>query len=145
MPSTTKGITEMLNHFFGQQAAIAIGSPDTLYVGLATVVFTSATIDSAACNEVTGGSYARIAITNNDGDATEWATVTTGTLLTSNTNPVVFVESTAAWGTVKTVFLSNVLSGAGSIFWYKNLTTPVVVGDNTIVTIAAGDLQVSMA
>lgn len=75
--------------------------PATYYVGL----MTSACSDSAAGTEVSGGSYARVAVTKGDaafkgshGSATGASSGTSGTI--SNAAAVTFPAPTANWGTV---------------------------------------------
>lgn len=103
--------------------AQAIGTPATMYVALYTVCPT----DSTAGTEVTGGSYARVAVTSG---LTAWAgtqaaastTASTGTSGTSSNNAAItFPAPTAAWGSVTCWGLTDAVS-AGNIWIYSPLT-----------------------
>ena len=80
----------------------ALGAPATWYVGL----MTSACSDSATGTEVSGGSYARVAVTaslaNFAGTQSAGSTTaSTGTGgVTSNNAAITFPAPTASWGTV---------------------------------------------
>lgn len=107
---------EILDYLFGS------GSPATLYIGL----YTSApNPDGTGGTEVTGGSYARKAVTNN---ATEWPAASGA--VKSNANPITFVTASANWGTVEAVGVFEASSGG----------TPDYFGDlDTARTINNGD------
>lgn len=83
----------------------AIGTPATWYIGLDTV----ACGETGTGTEVTGGSYARVAVT---AGLTQWAgtqsagstTASSGTNgTTSNNATITFATPTAGWGTVVSV------------------------------------------
>jgi len=139
MPATTLGMNYLLDTFFGTKETV----PTTYYIGLSTDVLTPADDDGSDCNEVSGGSYARVAITNNDGDATEWTVAASGEL--ANVNDVEFPASTASWGEIKSVFISDGVAGAGDIYFYVNISPTLTVGDVTLVNFVAGTLIVSMS
>lgn len=104
--------------------------PATTYVGL----FTVAPSDTGGGTEVTGGSYARVAVTSS---LTNWAgtqaaasTVassgTNGT--TSNNAAITFPAPTANWGSITAFGLFDAAS-AGNLLIYGNLTTPKTVNN----------------
>jgi len=79
----------------------AYSPPATIYVGL----MTSSCSDSAAGTEVSGGSYARVAVTKGDaawkgthGSASGASSGTIGTI--SNAAAITFPEPSANWGSV---------------------------------------------
>lgn len=106
----------------------AYSFPTTLYVGL----LTAAPSDSAAGTEVTGGSYARVGVTNSlanwagtQGAGTTVASSgTTGT--TSNNAAVTFPTPTASWGTVTHVGIYDA-SSAGNLLIYAAVSTSKLV------------------
>lgn len=111
---------KIIDWFFRAQA---FTPPATMYVGL----LTSAPSDSGGGTEVSGGSYARVAVTSS---LTNWAgtqasgsTVassgTSGT--TSNNSPISFPAPTANWGTVSHFGLYDASSG-GNLLWWGSLT-----------------------
>jgi len=81
--------------------------------------------------EVTGGGYARQAITVGDASSR----------VVSNTAEISFGPSTESWGTVSRYHIYSAAT-SGTLLWQKVLSTSDVfeVGDNTIVTFAIGDL-----
>lgn len=88
---------EVLDNYLGS------GSPATVYVGL----YTSApAADGTGGTEVTGGSYARAAVTN---DATNWPAAAARTK--SNANSIAFATASADWGTVTHGGVFDTLSG----------------------------------
>ncbi len=101
----------------------AIGTPVTWYVAL----FTTCPTDSTAGTEVTGGSYARVAITaslaNWAGSQSAGSTVassgTGGT--TSNNGVITFPAPTANWGVVTCWGLLDA-STSGNLWIYSALT-----------------------
>ena len=113
----------------GASAAAGTG-PTTLYVGLLTANAT----DSTGGTEVTGGSYARVAVTSN---LTNWAgtqaaastTASTGTSgTTSNNATITFPAPTANWGTITGVGIYDATT-AGNLLIYSALTTSKTVNN----------------
>ena len=111
----------------GATAAAATG-PATLYVGL----FTTIPTDAGGGVEVTGGSYARVAVTSS---LTAWAgtqsagstTASTGTSgTTSNNGAITFPAPTAAWGVVTSYAVFDATTGGNPIF-YGALAAPKTV------------------
>jgi hypothetical protein len=103
--------------------AQAIGTPATWYVAL----YTACPTDSTAGTEVTGGSYARVAVT---AGLTQWAgsqsaTSTTASSgsggTTSNNAAITFPAPTANWGVVTCWALTDA-STSGNIWIYSALT-----------------------
>ena len=100
-----------------------LGAPATVYVAL----YTACPTDSTAGTEVTGGSYARVAVTSSlanwAGTQSAGSTVassgTGGT--TSNNGTVTFPAPTANWGVVACFGLTDAAS-AGNIWIYSPLT-----------------------
>jgi len=92
--------------------------PTTLYFALLTNI----PDDSTSLVEVSGGSYARVAVTSN---TTNWAgtqsagstvasTGTSGT--TSNNNTITFPSPTASWGTILGVAIMDAATGGNALF-----------------------------
>ena len=108
----------------------ALGAPATFYVALDT----TACSDSAAGTEVTGGSYARVAVTSS---LANWAgtqsagstTASSGTGgVTSNNAAITFPAPTANWGTVSHFRLVSASSG-GTTWFCQALTAPKTVNN----------------
>jgi hypothetical protein len=107
----------------------AVTRPTTWYVGL----FTSDPTDTgAAGTEVSGGSYARVAVTFN---------VTGDTA--SNTASVEFPTATANWGTVSHIGIHDALSG-GNMLVHGALTTSKAIDSGDVFRIPTGDLDITL-
>ena len=103
--------------------AQALGAPATWYVAL----YTACPTDSTGGTEVTGGSYARVAVTSSlanwagtqSAGSTTASSGTNGT--TSNNNAITFPAPTANWGTVTCWGIFDA-SSAGNLWIYSTLT-----------------------
>jgi hypothetical protein len=113
--------------------------PAAIYVGLWTTTLVDASTGSSG-TEVSGGSYARVQMTQ--ADAT-WDAPTTGGD-TENTSSIDFPTATAAWGTVTDVGICDA-SSAGNMLFYKALDTSKVVGDGDTISFVAGALDIVIA
>lgn len=110
--------------------ATAYTAPATTYVAL----FTANPSDTGGGIEVTGGSYARVAVTSG---TTQWAgtqsagstTASSGTGgTTSNNASITFPAPTANWGTVTGMGVFDA-STAGNLLVYVALTTNKTVNN----------------
>lgn len=105
-------------------------TPPTVYLAL----FTSDPTDAASGTEVTGGSYARVAVafgapTNGSG---------------TNSADVNYTTATANWGTV-THFGVFDASSAGNLLVHGVMTTPLAVNSGQTARVLAGQLTVTVA
>lgn len=123
----------------------SLGAPATWYVGL----LTSACSDSSAGTEVSGGSYARVAVT---AGLTQWAgTQSAGSTSassgtggqTSNNAAITFPAPTAPWGSVTHFALYDSPSG-GNQWVCQSLTTSKTVNNGDAApSFSAGALTVT--
>lgn len=108
----------------------AFTAPATLYVSL----HTTATTDAGGGTEVTGGSYARVAVTaslaNFAGTQSAGSTVaSSGTGgATSNNGTITFPAPTATWGTVGWFGIWDA-STAGNLLFHGALTTAKTINN----------------
>lgn len=118
---------KLIDYILRQQAFAA---PATVYVAL----FTAPPTDAGGGTEVSGGSYARVAVSSS---LANWAgtqaaastTASTGTSgTTSNNNAVTFPSPTAGWGTITSFGIFDA-STAGNLLIYGNLTTSKTVNN----------------
>lgn len=107
-----------------------------VWVGL----FTGAPSDSAAGTEVSGGSYARVAVVRT-GAGWNAATGTTPAL-TDNTGAINFPTASGSWGTV-THFGIFDASTAGNLLYWADLTASKTVASGDTASFAAGALDVT--
>jgi len=125
--------------------AQAYSPPATMYIGL----LTAAPSDSAAGTEVSGGSYARVAVTaattswnNTQGNTTGASTGTDGT--TENAIAITFPAPTANWGVVTHFGFYDASSG-GNLLIQEALTIPKTINNGDAApSFAIGALSVQI-
>jgi len=105
-------------------------SPTTVYVGL----FTSDPTDAGSGTEVSGGSYARTAVT--------FGAPSDGTSL--NSAAVEFPQATASWGTVGWIGIHDAAT-SGNLMYHTALDTSKTIETGDIFKIAVGSLSVTLA
>ena len=110
-------------------------APANVYIAL----FTAAPNDAGGGTEVSGGSYARVAVSTSGGfDAPSSGGVT------ANTNLITFPVPSASWGTITHVGIFDASSGGNLLFWGA-LTTPVAVNNgDPAPQISAGALDLTL-
>lgn len=117
---------EVLDHVFGGAAYTA---PATLYLAL----FTAAPSDAGGGTEVSGGSYARTAIT--------FGTSASGTI--ASNAAVEFPAATAAWGTITHAAIFDA-STAGNMLDWGALTTSKTIASGDIFRVQSGEYTISL-
>lgn len=123
----------ILNQVFG---AVGYTPPATVHVALYTVTPNDA---GTGGTEVTGGAYARVAVTNN---ATNWPAAAGGAK--SNGVAVTFPQATADWGTVVAFAIWDAATGGNMIVSATLAASKVVqLGDTPV--FGANDLKVSLS
>lgn len=128
--------------FRGQSAP----TTTTLYVAL----YTSAPSDSGGGTEVSGGAYARVAVTSSlanwagtqSAGSTDASSGTGGQ--TSNNAAITFPTPTAGWGTVTHFAIYDAASGGNELFWGA-LTIAKTINQADTVTFPAGSLSITFA
>jgi hypothetical protein len=126
----------------GATAAAGTG-PATLYVGL----FTANPSDTAGGTEVTGGSYARVAVTSSlanwagtqSAGSTAASSGTSGT--TSNNNAITFPAPTANWGTITGAAIFDASTSGNMLTWSALTASKTVNNGDAAPSFAAGSLQ----
>ncbi|MBX3288445.1 MAG: hypothetical protein KF855_03775 [Acidobacteria bacterium] len=119
----------ILDHTFGRAT---FTPPATVYVAL----FTTATQDNGAGTEVSGGSYARQAVTN---DSDYWNRTDN---VVSNDSQIAFPQASANWGTVTHFALFDAVT-SGNMLYHAAVTSPETVNINGQVVFEPGQLQFS--
>ena len=105
-------------------------SPATVYVSL----WTSDPTDAGSGTEVSGGSYARTAVT--------FGAPSNG--VTTNSAAVEFPQATASWGTVA-YFGINDASSSGNLLYHSPVTTSKAIDTGDIFKFASGSISVTLA
>ena len=107
-------------------------APATVYVSL----WTSDPTDAGSGTEVSGGSYARTAV------SFATASGTSGNVL--NDADVTFPTATASWGTVGWIGINDALS-SGNLLYHTALDTAKTIDSGDIFKISTGNLSVTLA
>jgi hypothetical protein len=105
-------------------------SPTTVYVGL----FTSDPTDAGSGTEVSGGSYARVAVT--------FGAPSNG--VSTNSAAVEFPQCTADWGTVAFIGIHDALT-SGNLLFHTALDVSKAIATGDIFKIASSNLSVTLA
>ena len=121
---------EILDHVLGNSAYTV---PTTLYIAL----YTAAPTDAGGGTEVTGGSYARIAVTNN---STNFPAASGGAK--SNGVAIAFAQATANWGTVIAFGIFDAASGGNLLYW-ADLTVSKTINSGDDSNFAIGELDIT--
>ncbi len=128
--------------FRGQTAP----TTSTLYVGL----LTAAPSDAGGGTEVSGNSYARVAVTSS---LANWAgTQSAGSTVassgtggqTSNNAAITFPSPSGTWGTVTHFGIYDASSGGNLLFWGA-LTISKTINQSDTVTFPAASLSITFA
>ena len=110
--------------------ATAYTAPTTVYVAL----FTSDPTDAGTGTEVSGGAYARTAVT--------FAAPSNG--VTTNSADVTFPTCTLAWGIVTHIGIYDALT-SGNLLYHTPLDASKTVDTGDIFKISSGSLSVTLA
>jgi hypothetical protein len=123
---------ELLDHVFG---AAAYTAPATLYVAL----YTATPSDTGGGTEVTGGSYARVAVTNN---ATNFPAAAAGAK--ANGTAITFPSPTANWGVVVAFAILDAASAGNFLCWGAITPNKTVNNGDPAPSFAIGDLDITL-
>ena len=105
-------------------------SPATVYVSL----WTTDPTDAGSGTEVSGGSYARTAVT--------FGAPSGG--VSTNSAAVEFPQATASWGTIGYIGINDA-STSGNLLYHTALDTSKTIDSGDIFKIASGNLSVTLA
>ena len=106
-------------------------SPATVYAGL----FTTDPTDAGSGSEVSGGSYARKAIT--------FAAPSNG-VTTNSAAAVEFDQATGSWGTITHFAIFDALT-TGNMLYYGALTTSKTIASGDVFKFATSSVSVTLA
>jgi hypothetical protein len=134
---------QIIDHLF---RGATFAKPANLYFAL----FTSAPSDTGGGTEVTGGSYARVAITpsNTNFNATQGGTsgASSGTGgNTTNAVAITFPAPTANWGTVVAYGIFDATSGGNLLIWGNLNTSKTINNGDAAPSFTAGNLSITVA
>lgn len=121
MATITTQARSILSHLFGR---VTYTANATLHVGLSTA---NPTADGSGIVEPSGGSYTRVAVSNN---TTNFVLGTGATM--ENGAQIQFPESTASWGTITHIVIFDAAT-SGNALYYGALTTSRTVPTATTI------------
>jgi len=122
---------------FLENAIINATLRNTTYTSVATVyvsLWTTDPTDAGSGTEVSGGSYARTAVT--------FAAPSNG--VTTNSADVTFPTATGSWGTVGWIGINDALT-SGNLLYHSPLDVSKTVTSGDIFKISTGNLSVTLA
>ena len=122
---------------FLEDALINATLRNTTYTSVATVyvsLWTSDPTDAGSGTEVSGGSYARTAVT--------FGAPSNGASL--NSADVTFPTATASWGTVGWIGINDAAT-SGNLLYHTALDTAKAIDSGDIFKISTGNLSVTLA
>jgi hypothetical protein len=128
-------MSEMSNYL--ENALINVTLRATTYTAPATVyvsLWTSDPTDAGSGTEVSGGSYARTAVT--------FAAPSNG--VTTNSADVTFPTCTASWGVVGWIGINDAAT-SGNLLYHSPLDTSKTIDSGDIFKISTGNLSVTLA
>lgn len=131
MPLSITQAQAFLNSLLGS------GAPATWYMAL---YFTEPS-PSGGGTEMSGDTYARVALTNNNTNFTG-ATATSPSVVNNGT-AITFATPGTNWGTIGFWGLCSSSSG-GSPTWFGSFAAPLVIISGNPVVISAGNLNLSL-
>ena len=111
------------------------GDPATWYIGLSTAAPTD---DGSGIAEPSGGSYARVAVTNN---ATNWPATSGGAK--ANGTAITFPQASASWGTVPYFVIMDAASD-GNMYAHAVLDAQKTVDSGDTLSFAVGELDITL-
>lgn len=128
----------MSNYLENKLQDHVLGGPDyarpaTVYVAL----FTADPGETGATGEVSGGSYARAAVTNN---STNWPAASGG--VKSNGTTITFPTATASWGTITHMAIFDAAT-AGNMLYHGALSASKTVGNGDTFDFPAGNISIT--
>jgi hypothetical protein len=119
---------QLLNVIFRTQAA---WKPSAIYIGL----LTAAPTDAGGGTEVSGGSYARVAVPQLDAN---W-TVPAGTPRSiNNANAITFPAPTANWGVVTHIGIYDAATAGNLLYWAALTTAKTINNGDAAPSFASG-------
>jgi hypothetical protein len=122
---------KVMDHILGGSDYARLG---TVYLAL----FTAAPNETGGGTEVSGSSYARVAVGNN---STNWPAASGGQK--SNGTAITFPTATGSWGSVTHWAIMSAASG-GTLLFFGALTSAKTVSNTDSLTFGIGQLSITL-
>jgi hypothetical protein len=138
MPAILSTLNDIIGYNFGKFSPSAAW-PSSWFFGLSSDIFTQ--LAPTSPSEPSGGNYARVEVVNSK---TNWTDAAESKLF--NKTAIVFPTSSAGWGTLRTLFISNdsTASDPENFFWYATLSPAIVVPINTTVSFEPNTVMIAL-
>lgn len=131
-----KRILDLIFRNTNASATVPLGLDGTnVWIGL----FTATPSDTGGGTEVSGSSYARVAVARTGAG---FAAATGAAATTSNSGAVTFPTATGSWGTVTQFGVFDAATSGNLVFW-GDLTASKTVGNGDTVSFAASALTIT--
>lgn len=134
----TKYFFENFMGWFLKNSPTSFARFSNLYVGLVTDMTNYLTADPPTFTEVTGGSYARVAIPD-----TDWTGPAAGSSAFSNTNLILFPAPTANWGTVVGAGIFDASTAGNLLFYIPLVSSKLINSGDAAPRFEAGQLRIT--
>lgn len=121
---------KVLDEVLGKTDYVA---PATVYIAL----YTATPSDTGGGTEVSGGAYARAAVTNN---TTNWPNASGGSK--SNGTAITFAQASASWGTIVAFGIFDAVT-AGNLLYWGAISPTVAVAASDTASFAIGAIVVT--
>jgi hypothetical protein len=121
MSAMSNYLEDQIIKYWFQGDAGAAAKPTNLYIAL----FTVAPTDAGGGTEVSGGSYARVAVACTN---VNWTGPTAGDGTVKNGGAINFNAPTADWGVVVAIAIFDQLAG-GNMLWWGSLVHQKTIND----------------
>lgn len=132
-----KKVLDLIFRNTNASATVPLGLDATnVWVGL----FTATPSDTGGGTEVTGGSYARVAVARSGTPG--WAAATGTLATTNNSGTITFPTATASWGTVTQFGIFDAVT-AGNLIYWGDLTASKTIGSGDTASMAASALAIT--
>lgn len=141
MPFTSYLNRSLMNQLFG---GVAYTFPSTVYVGLSTTTPDgTGTAGTGNFTEPSGGSYARVSVTNNTTNFGTASSATTASISRQNKATVTFPAATGTWGSVTHVGVFDAASG-GNLLAFGILSSANTINSGDTASFAIDQLTFTL-
>lgn len=136
MPLTTVYANKVLDYIFGKSS---LTRPTAVYIALSA---NDPEADNGTFNEISGDTYERVLLMNNEGDTNLMGNASERTI--TNTKQINWTKATAEWAEANGFGIYTAKTG-GELLYYGKLDTPVKVAADAVALFDPGTLKISFA
>jgi hypothetical protein len=131
-----KKVLDLIFRNTNASATVPLGLDATnVWIGL----YTATPSDTGGGTEVSGGSYARVAVVRTGAG---WNAATGTLALSANTGVITFPTASGSWGTVTQFGIFDAVT-AGTMIYWGDLTTSKTISSGDTATFAAASISIT--